>query len=127
VLAGEAARFGDPVLLELGGLGIRSLEMVNGSLFIVAGPSGPGNPKDPTGLPPALYRWNGQFDSTPERLRVFGPELATPPFNPEALFVEGDSLVLLSDDGKVPIDGQRCEDLPRPQQRFRELRITPVP
>jgi hypothetical protein len=127
VLAGEAARFGDPVLLELGGLGIRSLEMVNGSLFIVAGPSGPGNPKDAPAIPSALYRWNGRFDSTPERLRVFGPELATPPFNPEALFVEGDSLVLLSDDGKVPIDGQRCEDLPRPQQRFRELRITPVP
>lgn len=127
VLAGEAARFGDPVLLELGGLGIRSLEMVNGSLLIVAGPSGPGNPKDGPALPSALYRWNGQFDSAPERLRLFGPELAKPLFNPEALFVEGDSLVLLSDDGKLAIDGQRCEDLPKAQQRFRELRITPVP
>jgi hypothetical protein len=115
------------VLLELGGLGIRSLEMVNGSLLIVAGPSGPGNPKEPTALPSALYRWNGQFDSAPERLRLFGPELAKPLFNPEALFVEGDSLVLLSDDGKLAIDGQRCEDLPKAQQRFRELRITPVP
>jgi len=127
VLAGEAARFGDPVLLELGGLGIRSLEMVNGSLLIVAGPSGPGNPKDGPALPSALYRWNGQFDSAPERLRLFGPELAKPLFNPEALFVEGDSLVLLSDDGKLAIDGQRCQDLPKAQQRFRELRITPVP
>jgi len=35
--------------------------------------------------------------------------------------------VLLSDDGKLPIDGKRCEDLPRPKQQFRELRITPVP
>ena len=127
VLAGETARFGDPVLLELGGLGIRSLEMVNGSLLIVAGPSGPGTPKDPSALPSALYRWNGQFDSAPERLRVFGPDLATPLLNPEALFVEGDSLVLLSDDGKLPIEGQRCEALPKAQQRFRELRITPVP
>jgi len=41
--------------------------------------------------------------------------------------VEGDSLVLLSDDGKLPIEGQRCEALPKAQQRFRELRITPVP
>jgi hypothetical protein len=35
--------------------------------------------------------------------------------------------VLLSDDGKLAIDGKRCENLPRPKQRFRELRITPVP
>jgi len=127
VLAGEAARFGEPVLLELGGLGIRSLEMVNGSLLIVAGPSGPGNPKDGPAIPSALYRWNGQFESAPERLRLFGSELGTPLFNPEALFVQGDSLVLLSDDGKLAIDGKRCENLPRPKQRFRELRITPVP
>jgi hypothetical protein len=127
VLAGEAARFGEPVLLELGGLGIRSLEMVNGSLLIVAGPSGPGNPKKGPAIPSALYRWNGQFESAPERLRLFGTELATPLFNPEALFVEGDSLVLLSDDGKLAIDSKRCENLPRPKQRFRELRITPVP
>ena len=127
VLAGEAARFGEPVLLELGGLGIRSLEMVNGSLLIVAGPSGPGNPKDGPAIPSALYRWNGQFESTPELLRLFGSELGKSLFNPEALFVEGDSLVLLSDDGKVAIDGKRCENLPRPKQRFRELRITPVP
>jgi hypothetical protein len=127
VLAGEAARFGEPVLLELGGLGIRSLEMVNGSLMIVAGPSGPGNPKDGPAIPSALYRWNGQFESAPELLRLFGSELGKSLFNPEALFVEGDSLVLLSDDGKLAIDGKRCENLPRPKQRFRELRITPVP
>lgn len=127
VLAGEAARFGEPVLLELGGLGIRSLEMVNGSLLIVAGPSGPGNPKNGSAIPSALYRWNGQFESAPELLRLFGTELGKSLFNPEALFVEGDSLVLLSDDGKLAIDGKRCENLPRPKQRFRELRITPVP
>lgn len=127
VLAGEAARFGEPVLLELGGLGIRSLEMVNGSLLIVAGPSGPGNPKNGPAIPSALYRWNGQFESAPELLRLFGTELGKSLFNPEALFVEGDSLVLLSDDGKLSIDGKRCENLPRPKQRFRELRITPVP
>jgi hypothetical protein len=127
VLGGEAARFGEPVLLELGGLGIRSLEMVNGSLLIVAGPSGPGKPKDGPAVPSALYRWNGQFESAPELLRLFGSELGKSLFNPEALFVEGDSLVLLSDDGKLAIDGKRCENLPRPKQRFRELRITPVP
>jgi hypothetical protein len=127
VLAGEAARFGEPVLLELGGLGFRCLEMVNGSLLIVAGPSGPGNPKNGPAISSALYRWNGQFESAPELLRLFGTELGKSLFNPEALFVEGDSLVLLSDDGKLAIDGKRCENLPRPKQRFRELRITPVP
>ncbi|MFO0119534.1 MAG: DUF3616 domain-containing protein, partial [Cyanobium sp.] len=60
VLAGEKARFGDPVLLDLGGLGIRSLEMVNGGLLIVAGPA---EGRKGTGSPSALYRWSGQFES----------------------------------------------------------------
>jgi hypothetical protein len=129
VLAGESARFGEPVLLDLGGLGIRSLEMVKGNLYIVAGPSGAGpqQANQPDATPSALYRWNGQFDSVPERLRLFGADLGTPQFNPEALFEAGDSLVLLSDDGKLTIDGQRCETLPKSQQRFRELRLTPMP
>ena len=31
---------------------------------------------------------------------------------------------ILSDDGKQPIAGQNCEDLPRPQRRFRGLRLS---
>ena len=45
VLGGEAARFADPVLLDLGGLGIRSLERVKSQLLIVAGPAEGGKGK----------------------------------------------------------------------------------
>jgi hypothetical protein len=37
VLEGRSARFGDPVRLDLQGLGIRSIEALNGAYWIVAG------------------------------------------------------------------------------------------
>lgn len=123
VLGGEKARFGDPVLLDLGGLGIRSLERVKANLLIVAGPAEGGQGK---GKPSALYRWDGQFESAAVRLRSFAP-VGGVPFNPEALLVDGDSLVVLSDDGKLTREGVACGERPLDQQTFRELRITPIP
>jgi hypothetical protein len=127
VMGGDKAVFADPVLLDLGGLGIRSLEMVNGSLLIVAGPAEGNNKRSSKISPSALYRWSGKFEQPAERLRTFTPVGAEPLLNPEALLRDGDSLVLLSDDGKLERDGLRCEELPKGKQRFRELRITPLP
>ena len=123
VLAGEKARFGDPVLLDLGGLGIRSLEMVNGGLLIVAGPA---EARKGTATPSALYRWSGQFESPAVRLRSF-PPVGGRPFNPEALLIDGNSLVVLSDDGKLEGLDAACGKRPKESEGFRELRITPVP
>lgn len=123
VLAGEQARFGDPVLLDLGGLGIRSLEMVNGGLLIVAGPA---EGRKGTASPSALYRWSGQFESPAARLRGF-PPVGGKPFNPEALVIDGNTLVVLSDDGKVEGFDAVCGKRPKESEGFRELRITPVP
>ena len=123
VIGGEKAVFGDPVLLDLGGLGIRSRERVNGNLLIVAGPAD-GPKGKPT--PSALYRWSGQFESPAVRLRGF-EAVSGGAFNPEALLVDGDSLVVLSDDGNLERDGRACQDLPKAKQGFRELRITPIP
>lgn len=123
VLAGEPARFGDPVLLDLGGLGIRSLERVKGSLLIVAGPAGGSKGEPP---PSVLYRWSGQFDQAPVKLHTF-KAVKGERFNPEALFVDRDSLVVLSDDGSLERDGKACGDRPKGKQTFRELRITPLP
>lgn len=123
VLGGERAVFADPVLLDLGGGGIRSLERVNTNLLIVAGPAEGSKGKTP---PSALYRWSGQFEDAPVRLRSFGP-MAGGPVNPEALFVEGNTLVVLSDDGNLERDGKACGDRPKAKQTFRELRLTPVP
>ena len=123
VMAGEKARFGDPVLLDLGGLGIRSLEMVNGSLLIVAGPA---EGRKGSASPSALYRWSGQFESPAVRLRSF-PPVGGRPFNPEALVIDGNSLVVLSDDGKLEGLDAACGKRPKESEGFRELRITPVP
>jgi len=123
VLAGEKARFGDPVQLDLGGLGIRSLEMVNGGLLIVAGPA---EGRKGTATPSALYRWSGQFESPAVRLRSF-PPVGGRPFNPEALVIDDNSLVVLSDDGKLEGLDAVCGKRPKDIEGFRELRITPVP
>jgi len=123
VMSGEKAVFGDPVLLDLGGLGVRSLERVNGNLLIVAGPAEASKGKS---SPSALYRWSGQFESPAVRLRGF-ETVSGGAFNPEALLVDGDSLVVLSDDGNLERDGQACQDQPQAKQGFRELRITPIP
>ena len=123
VMTGEKAVFGDPVLLDLGGLGVRSLERVNGNLLIVAGPAEASKGKS---SPSALYRWSGQFESPAVRLLRFDA-VSGGAFNPEALLVDGDSLVVLSDDGNLKRDGNACQDLPPAKQGFRELRITPIP
>lgn len=123
VIGGEKAVFGDPLLLDLGGLGIRSLERVNGTLLIVAGPAEGSKGK---ATPSALYRWSGQVGQPPVRLRTFGP-VGGAPLNPEALFAQDDSLMVLSDDGNLERDGKACEDRPKAKQTFREIRLTPVP
>ena len=123
VIAGEKPRFGDPVLLDLGGLGIRSLEWVKGQLLIVAGPAEGSKGKTP---PSVLYRWSGQTSQAAERLRAFGPVDGVP-LNPEGLYVDGDSLVVISDDGKLERNGKACEDRPKAKQGFREIRLTPLP
>ena len=123
VLGGEKALFADPVLLDLGGLGIRSLERLNTNLLILAGPAEGSKDKTP---PSALYRWSGQFGEAPVRLRTFGP-MDGGPVNPEGLFVEGNTLVVLSDDGNLKRDGKSCEDRPKAKQSFREIRLTPLP
>ena len=123
VIGGDKAVFGDPVLLDLGGQGIRSLERVNGTLLIVAGPAEGSKDK---ATPSALYRWSGQVGQSPIRLRIFGP-VGGGPLNPEALFTQGDSLVVLSDDGNLERDGKACKKRPKAKQTFREIRLTPVP
>lgn len=123
VMGGEKAIFGEPLLLDLGGLGIRSLERVNGTVLIVAGAAEGAMGKP---APSALYRWSGQVDQAPVRLRSLAA-VGGAPFNPEALFLDGDSLVVLSDDGHLEREGKACEDRPLAKQAFRELRLTPVP
>jgi hypothetical protein len=100
IVAGQRARIGEPQLLDLGGLGVRSLALWRGRYLIMGGAM---NDEAPS----RLFLWDGaaQVQLVADR------ELAD--FNPEALVVhdESDRVLLLSDDGRREIDGQRCKKL----------------
>lgn len=114
VVKGRPARFGKPIELDLGGLGIRSIERRNDHYVIVAGRhDGEHNFK--------LFRWSGDARDAPKVI----PGIDLEGLNPEALFFDGDAAYILSDDGKQPINGTRCEDLPGTERRFRGLRLSP--
>lgn len=118
VLNGERARFGDPVLLDLGGLGVRSLSWWRGKYLIAAGHFA-------AGAASRLLAWSGT--NAPQA--IAGVDLQH--FNPEAFFTpEGvDRILLLSDDGSDVIDGVACKRLSDAgRKRFRGRWITlPAP
>jgi hypothetical protein len=89
--------FADPLLWDLKGFGIRSMEYspFHKAYFIIAGPHND-NPAEF-----ALYRWSGRKDEPPLPLHLINSD-----FNPEALvaFKNSPRLLLLSDDGTLVID-----------------------
>jgi hypothetical protein len=121
VVAGDAAKLGDPIELDLGGLGIRSIELwpQRNNYLIVAGPF------DDNGAF-QLYQWSGDPARQPKRVQ--GADLST--LNPEAIVVYPgrNEIQLLSDDGGVEVAGTACKDLPDPARKtFRSLWISPPP
>lgn len=121
VVAGSRARLGQPIELDLGGLGIRSLERVGDRYLIVAGPFDEAPFGEAGGF--ALYEWSGIADEPPvERADIDFADL-----RPEALFtLPGDEhAYVLSDDGKRKIDDKQCEDQDREQEVFRSIVIAP--
>lgn len=115
VVAGARARLGTPAALDLGGRGVRSMELVGAVYYIVAGPVGDSGTF-------ALFRWSGAASEAPVPVAV---DLGT--LRPEALFaIPGtDDLVLLSDDGGTLVNGKECKDLKMSQQAFRALTFRP--
>jgi hypothetical protein len=100
---GETPVFGEPMLWDLNGLGIRSMEysIFHRTCFIIAG-----GPDEDGGF--ALYCWSGKTESPP----VMNHELSLgqSKFSPEALipFEKSGRLLMLSDDGSVvvKVDGE---------------------
>jgi hypothetical protein len=88
--------FGKPLLWDLGGLGIRSMEYspLHKTYFVIAGSS------DETARF-ALYRWSGDANDPPQLLK----DLHLGNFSPEAIvpFTSSSKLLLISDDGSLPI------------------------
>jgi hypothetical protein len=95
---GDAPIFGEPILWDLAGLGIRSMEYSprHKAYFIVAGPHDEEQKF-------ALYRWSGKEGVQP--VLVWRLAWQDSRFSPEALipFKNSSRLLLLSDDGALPI------------------------
>lgn len=106
VTGAEKAAFGEPLTLDLSGLGIRSLSSWRGSYLIVAGhtDSEPGS---------ALYTWNGRDQPVRIEPLDFGD------LNPEGFFSpeQRDSFMLLSDDGTRLVSGKECKRLKVPSEK----------
>ena len=100
MVAGQRAQIGEPQLVDLGGLGVRSLSLWRDRYLIMAGAM-----DDEAAS--RLFLWDGA-----SRVQLVADrELAG--FNPEAFVSHDDSdrVLLLSDDGSREIDGQRCKKL----------------
>ncbi len=110
VIEGERAEFGEGIELDLGGLAIRSMELVGMAYMIVAGP-----PADTGEF--ALYQWSGKAADAPVRLLHEDFDEV----RPEALFaIPGTRQVqILSDDG-----GPHVKQLDENEQTFRSVTIT---
>lgn len=90
-----AVRFGEPLLWDLQGLGIRAMEYSpwHRHYFIVAGPH-----DDTEGF--FLYKWFGKKDDQPELMQKIEQEN----FTPESIGVtNAPQIWLFSDDGTVPV------------------------
>lgn len=117
VLAGEKARFGAPIRLNLGDLGIRSIEHSpqRNQYVIVAGARDDRSTFQ-------LFLWTGDPARQPER--VPGVDLSG--LRPEAIVVypgRRDEILLLSDDGGVLVDGMECKKLEKNRRSFRARSI----
>lgn len=117
VLEGRTASFGEAILLDLNGLGIRSLDYHQGRYWIIAG-------HYDNKTPARLYTWT-VGDAKPQWLKAIN----LTGFNPEAMIIPGKSgagqFHIISDDGGVSIGGKDCKDLKDPnQKRFRSYPVT---
>jgi hypothetical protein len=100
-------RFGAPIELDLGGLGVRSLSWWRGNYLVAAGSTAEGGPA-------RLYRWRG---AGAEAQLIADAALAG--LNPEAFFTaEGNGQILvLSDDGGRSVGGKPCKKIKRKKRK----------
>jgi len=118
ILTGRSARFGNPIVLDLGGLGIRDLGYWQKRYIIVAGPYD-------THTNARLFEWEGGR-ARPQP--IAHAELRD--LNAEAVIVYPDGRLpfqILSDDGTRLFGGTCCKQLADPTKRcFRSVWVTPA-
>ena len=103
---GDTPILGEPMLWDLNGLGIRSMEYsaFHKAYFVV-----PGSRDESPEF--TLYRWSGKSQEQPQQVK----QLSLSNFGPEALipFSSSERLLLLSDDGTLPVsvaDKSQCAE-----------------
>lgn len=133
VIADDQARaeLGRVFELDLGGRGIRSIELISAAAgyLIVAGPFDSGASLGGKDLF-AIYRWRS-LDSPPRVERVTGLDLSSlEEFRPESLYlaskpgVSPATWALLSDDGDTVVGGVTCKKLAETDRRFKRVTFT---
>ena len=112
VILGRPAKFGEPIQLDLGGYGIRSIGRDKDKYLIIAGSH------DSDGESRA-YTWDGG-----SRAPVHMAGVRFPGLNPEGLaYSTADGrteFFILSDDGTLKINGEDCKRIKNPA--FRQFR-----
>jgi hypothetical protein len=112
VIKNGRAKLGDPIEIDLGGRGIRSIGRDKGRYLIIAGPIAEEGTSH-------LFEWDGGSNA-PRRLA----DVTFESFNPEGMsFHRADGMTeyfVLSDDGSAQVQGEDCKSLKDPRQkRFR--------
>ena len=112
---GAAPQFGEPILLDLGGRGIRSLEYwpERRSYLLLGGPAAGRNSAY------SMMRWSGPLSSKPEALDLLSLDSLTPAgAAPEALMIDrrSDTVYVLFD------EGNRCRE--GEHKSFRSVSLT---
>ena len=117
VIAGQSPKFGDPILLDLGGLGLRGISSTEKGYYMLAGPV--------EGHAPSHLYFSAGGPTAPELVK----EVNFHKINPEGICLlnasERMEFLILSDDGGRMIRGKECKSLPESQRQFRAYRFTP--
>jgi hypothetical protein len=117
------AIFGNPIELDLGGLGIRSIEYWQDyKIYLIIAGAYDGSDEF------AIYQWSGNCQDTPKKIELINLPVD---FRPEAVLFyphRKNQFQLVSDDGAIVRDnGTKCkeiEDENNPEKYFRSLWIT---
>jgi hypothetical protein len=117
------ASFGNPIELDLGGLGIRSIEYWRDyKIYLIIAGAYDGSDEF------ALYWWSGNCQDTPQKIESIN---LPSDFRPEAVLFypnRKNQLQILSDDGAIiRLDGKECKEIKdenHPEKYFRSLWIT---
>jgi hypothetical protein len=116
LLEGQPAQFGEPLLLDLGGKGLRGMGSTGSGYYLIAGPAG-------ADAESQVFFWPGG-NATPEP--IAGQRF--PGLNLEGLCFHDSrgraDFLILSDDGSLVSNGRECKSLPQDERCFRAFRLS---